>query len=103
MVTTIEHMNEEDLRKHVFAGLAFVLEKPDEKTFALDAGLHKTLGLQSEDGADLACYLSKALGFEISYRTNLLWEDDKGDAGRLRTVGDLISFLLALRGEQSKS
>lgn len=96
-------MSEADVRQHVFAGLAFVLEQPDVKMFAMDAVLHNTLGLQSEDGADLACYLSKALGFEISYRTNLLCEDDKGVPGRLRNVGDLVNFLLALRDKQIKS
>ncbi len=98
MVTPLTNLSRAQIEQHVFAALAFVLEDESQKAFELDANLVKTLGLNSEDGVDLACYLSKALGIEISHKTNLLYEDRPDQNHRLRNVGDLIDLLVESAG-----
>jgi hypothetical protein len=59
------------------------------------------LGLDSEDGVDLACTLSDKLNYNIPDKINPLVDDEKNRPRRVGEIVDLVYDLLALNKEEN--
>ncbi len=83
------------IEKAVLEGLRYLLPGAAPTPLSPDAVLATQLGLDSEDGVDLACYLQDALGFMIPNNVNPLVADDNGRC-HYRTLGEVTALLSAI-------
>jgi acyl carrier protein len=65
-----------------------------------DTILTKDLGLDSEDGVELACFLSESLGIEIPDKVNPLIGSEQGQCHH-RTLGEVATLILELSKESA--
>lgn len=74
------------------AGIVYLLRGKEPAKWDSDTILTKDLGLDSEDGVDLACYLSEELGIEIPSKVNPLIGLESGHC-RHRTLSETTAWL----------
>ena len=89
------HVDTAHIAKAVLEGVRYLVPGADVALLTPDAVIATQLGLDSEDGVDLACYLQDALGFTIPHNVNPLVADDNG-RGHYRTFGEVTALLSAI-------
>lgn len=84
-------MTDDELRRRVVEVLAEEFElNTDDMT--PEATLYDDLGLDSLDAVDMVVVLEKSFGMKLT---------DEQALRTIRTVGDLLQFLIRLKAEQS--
>ncbi|MBN9689739.1 MAG: hypothetical protein J0M24_05830 [Verrucomicrobia bacterium] len=76
-------------------GVEYLLRGKKPATWTQNTILTKDLGLDSEDGVELACFLSESLGVEIPDIVNPLIGAEKGQCHH-RTLGEVTALILEL-------
>jgi acyl carrier protein len=94
-------LNRDQVRECVIESVRELLEKThmgkiDEQTDPIIG-----LGLDSEDGVDLACALSQKLNYDIPDKVNPLVDDEKRRPRRIGEIVDLMCKLLTTYKEEN--
>lgn len=84
-----------DVEAALREGVKYLLRGKKPATWAQDTILTKDLGLDSEDGVELACFLSESLGIEIPDKVNPLIGAEQGQCHH-RTMGEVTTLILEL-------
>jgi len=83
-------MDRNEVRVYVIQSLREVLADREVPLIEESTDPMRGLGLDSEDGVDLACTLSDKLNFDIPHKINPLIDDEKK---RPRRVGEIVDLV----------
>lgn len=93
-----------EVKEAVMAGLKDVSEDKDFSVVDEQTNVVKELGLETDDGNDLAAILRRRLGISIPDDINPLFNDaKKGKSGFERTVGDIIDLVCTLAAKETEN
>jgi acyl carrier protein len=94
-------MDRNEVRDHVIHALHEILVDKEVPSIDEQTDPMWGLGLDSEDGVDLACTLSDKLNYNIPDKINPLVDDEKNRPRRVGEIVDLVYDLLALNKEEN--
>jgi acyl carrier protein len=83
-------MTRDDIRRIVIEALHEMMGSEDVAAINDDTDPNLDLGLDSHDGVDFACFLSRKLGFPIPERRNPFRDDP---CQPYRQIGGIIDFV----------
>lgn len=94
-----------EIKRAVLEALNRVADGKDFSDVDEDTNVVKELGLETDDGNDLAAILRRFFGIEIPDDVNLLFDESKkkGQKGFERTVGEIIDLVCVLSEKEGKS
>jgi len=86
-------MNRNEVRDYVIQSLQEIMADREVPPIDDTTDPMRGLGLDSEDGVDLACTLSDKLNYDIPHKINPLVDDAKN---RPRRVGEIVELVYQL-------
>ncbi|MGZ4986243.1 MAG: acyl carrier protein [Chthoniobacterales bacterium] len=84
-------MSEEKLKRVIFEGLRKIAPESEPESLAPDANVRKALDIDSYDFLNFLIGLNDTIGVDVP----------ESDYGKLRTLGEMVSYLSARIGEAS--
>ncbi|MGZ4984290.1 MAG: acyl carrier protein [Chthoniobacterales bacterium] len=84
-------MSEAELKRVIFEGLRKIAPESEPESLTLDANVRKALDIDSYDFLNFLIGLNDTIGVDVP----------ESDYGKLRTLGEMVSYLSARIGEAS--
>ena len=94
-------MDRNEVRDYVIQSLKEIVADREVQPIDESTDPMRGLGLDSEDGVDLACTLSDKLNYDIPHKINPLVDDERSRPRRVDEIIDLVYKLLETNKEES--